>query len=129
MGHILIVEDDPVACAHFADALREEGHSIDAVDSAAQALTAARQTLPDAMLIDLRLPMADGEELLAALRRMAPLATVPAAIVTGDYSLDEQAIERLRALGAEVHFKPLWLEDVLALVAGLLGRTQRVQLR
>jgi hypothetical protein len=44
------------------------------------------------------------------------------AIVTGDYLLDDKTSGQLRALGAEVRFKPLWLDDVENLVHELLTR-------
>jgi hypothetical protein len=34
----------------------------------------------------------------------------PVAIVTGDYLVDESMMA-LRALGATIRFKPLWLDD------------------
>jgi hypothetical protein len=35
----------------------------------------------------------------------------PVAIVTGDYFLDDHVWAELKALGAVLYFKPLWLED------------------
>ena len=48
------------------------------------------------------------------------LQKMPVAIVTGDYFLDDAVSRELRGLGAEVRFKPLWLEDLLALARNLL---------
>ena len=45
---------------------------------------------------------------------------MPVAIVTGDYFLDDAVSRELHSLGAEVRFKPLWLEDLLALAGNLL---------
>jgi hypothetical protein len=42
------------------------------------------------------------------------------AIVTGDYFLDQAVSNELRELGADLRFKPLWLEDLLALARNLL---------
>ena len=39
----------------------------------------------------------------------------PVAIVTGDYFLDDAVSAELRELGAELRFKPLWLEDLVGL--------------
>jgi hypothetical protein len=45
------------------------------------------------------------------------------AIVTGDYFLDESVSNELRELGAELRFKPLWLEDLVGLARTLLRVT------
>ena len=50
-------------------------------------------------------------------------ATSPVAIVTGDYFLDDEVSTELRQLGAEVKFKPLWLEDLVGLARDLLKVT------
>jgi hypothetical protein len=43
------------------------------------------------------------------------------AIVTGDYFLDDPTAAELKALGASLRFKPLWLEDLVALARTLLS--------
>jgi hypothetical protein len=43
------------------------------------------------------------------------------AIVTGDYFLSEPVQQELRALGASIRFKPLWLEDLIALAKTLIN--------
>ena len=47
----------------------------------------------------------------------------PDAIVTGDYFLDDAVSNELRELGAELRFKPMWLEDLVGLARNLLGAT------
>jgi hypothetical protein len=46
---------------------------------------------------------------------------IPVAIVTGDYFLDDTVSAELRRLGAELKFKPLWLEDLVGLARTLLS--------
>ena len=43
-------------------------------------------------------------------------------IVTGDYFIDDGVCAELQALGADLRFKPLWIEDLWALVRGMLAR-------
>ena len=45
------------------------------------------------------------------------------AIVTGDYLLDDSVSTELRELGAELRFKPLWLDDLVGLARTLLKGT------
>jgi len=60
---------------------------------------------------------------LAAASRDDQRAT-PVAIVTGDYLLDDSVSTELRELGAELRFKPLWLDDLVGLARTLLTVTQ-----
>jgi two-component system OmpR family response regulator len=117
---ILIVDDDPVTTLQFAHVLRGEGFEAVIASDGADALVRARERRPDAMLIDLHMRFMDGLELLTELRHDPALHDVPAAMVTGDYLLGDAEIARLAALGVRVKFKPLWLEDLLALVRELL---------
>jgi hypothetical protein len=43
------------------------------------------------------------------------------AIVTGDYYLDEAQAAEIQALGAELRYKPLWLEELVTLARDLLN--------
>ena len=47
--------------------------------------------------------------------------TAPVAIVTGDYYLDEEQSSEIQALGAELRYKPLWLEELVTLARELLN--------
>jgi hypothetical protein len=42
-------------------------------------------------------------------------------IVTGDYLIDDRTIAALEALGARVEFKPLWVDQLVRIVNGLLS--------
>lgn len=59
--------------------------------------------------------------MLRALRVSVAGATVPVAVVTGDYFIEEPVVAELERLGAAIHFKPLWDTDLLRLVADLIG--------
>ena len=54
------------------------------------------------------------------LRALADYRTIPVAIVTGDYFLDERVCAELHRLGAAISLKPLWLEDLVALARSLV---------
>jgi hypothetical protein len=56
------------------------------------------------------------------------LTSTPVAIVTGDYYLDEARRQR-SALGAELRFKPLWLEELVTLARELLAPRARLTRR
>jgi hypothetical protein len=43
------------------------------------------------------------------------------AIVTGDYYLEDAQSAEIAALGAQLRFKPLWLEELVTLARELLN--------
>src|SRR5207237_2984415 len=117
---ILIVDDDEGVTQTFARMLRLEGYHVHTAVTAETGLRQAERSRPDAIILDLRMPLVDGLGFLRQLRAKSELTKMPVAIVTGDYFLDDAVSRELRGLGAEVRFKPLWLEDLLALARNLL---------
>jgi DNA-binding response OmpR family regulator len=120
---ILIVDDDEGVTQTFARMLRLEGYQVRTALNAEMGLDEAAATHPDAIILDLRMPLVDGLGFLRRLRERDVDRSIPVAIVTGDYFLDDSLSAELRDLGAELRFKPLWLEDLVGLARNLLKVT------
>lgn len=120
---ILIVDDDEGVTQTFARMLRLEGYQVRTAVSAETGLQVAEETRLDAIILDLRMPLLDGLGFLRRLRAQSGQRVIPVAIVTGDYFLDDSVSNELRELGAELRFKPMWLEDLVGLARNLLGAT------
>jgi DNA-binding response OmpR family regulator len=120
---ILIVDDDEGVTQTFARMLRLEGYTVRTAVSAEKGLLDAEEHRPDAIILDLRMPLVDGLGFLRRLRASDDHRDTPVAIVTGDYFLDDAVSNELRDLGAELRFKPLWLEDLVGLARNLLKVT------
>ena len=92
---ILIVDDDEGVTQTFARMLRSKGIQVRTALNAETGLRAAGEAHPDAIILDLRMPLVDGLGFLRRLRarRRASDAT-PVAIVTGDYFLDDAVVDR-----------------------------------
>jgi two-component system OmpR family response regulator len=120
---ILIVDDDEGVTQTFARMLRLEGYHVRTAVTAENGLREAEQSHPDAIILDLRMPLIDGLGFLRRLRAQNDQRSTPVAIVTGDYFLDDAVSTELRELGAELRFKPLWLEDLVGLARNLLKVT------
>jgi DNA-binding response OmpR family regulator len=116
---ILIVDDDEAVTQTFARMLELEGYSVRTAMNAEIGLREAAQYQPDAIILDLRMPLMDGLGFLRRLRAYDE-RRVPVAIVTGDYFMDDRVSTELKQLGAELKFKPLWLEDLVSLARTLL---------
>jgi len=120
---ILIVDDDEGVTQTFARMLTLEGYDVKTAVNAEKGLQLAHENLPDAIILDLRMPLVDGLGFLRQFRAIDGRRTTPVAIVTGDYFLDDAVARELRELGAELRFKPLWLEDLVGLARNLLKVT------
>ena len=112
-GRILIVEDDGVARALLARALRDLGHVVAEASSAAEALDWASSWPPDVILLDRFLPDGDGMSLLGRLKADAVTRDVPVVMVTSTPERDF-VIEALRAGAHDYLSKPFLEEEVLA---------------
>jgi two-component system OmpR family response regulator len=120
-GHmrVLIVEDEPDLREGLAQALREEGYAVDAVDNGEDGLFSAENTNYDAIVLDVMLPKLDGWELLTRLRKTK---RTPVLMLTAR----DQSRDRVRGLdtGADDYVvKPFDLPEVFARLRALIRRT------
>ncbi len=113
---ILIVDDDPVTTDHFARMLRLEGYDVDVAYDGRAGLARALLIEPTVVILDLNMPLLDGVSLLETLRTQPRLRTVPAVVITGKSDLGQPLLNRLDALGATVHYKPVWCDDLVDIV-------------
>jgi len=118
---VLIVDDDSSTADSFSRTLRLEGYEVWAGLSAEEGLALAQTHQPHAIVLDLRMPLTSGLQLLRAIRAIPGLAATPVAIVTGDYGLDDEMRDEISALGAELRFKPIWIEELVTLARELLS--------
>ena len=117
---ILIVDDDRSVVETFSRMLKLEGFGVMTALSADSGLELANNARPDAIILDMRMPITNGLQFLRQVRSHPHLMEVPIAIVTGDYFLPDSIQQELRSLGAQLRFKPMWLEDLIALAKALV---------
>lgn len=118
---ILIVDDDRGVAETFARMLKLEGFTVATAVDAETGFTLANNVLPNAIILDMRMPITNGLQFLRMIRSKPHLVEVPVAIVTGDYFLPDPILNELRSLGASIRFKPLWLDDLIALAKTLVA--------
>ena len=119
---VLIVDDQPDVLRPHAQSLERAGYRVVFAESANEALDAIREHVPDAILIDLKMPYVNGMGLLYRLREIKP--QIPMAIITGAMDVAEETHTELRAMGVSLHFKPLTLQQTRAIVDGLVGASK-----
>lgn len=86
---VLVVEDDPDAREALRDLLEVNGYAVETAENGAQALARLENHLPALVLTDLRMPVMDGWELVAHLRREPRYAALPVAVLTAEATAPE----------------------------------------
>lgn len=118
IAHILVVEDEPKIAALLRDYLVASGYRCSVLDRGDEAAAWVRTHRPDAILLDLMLPGADG---LAVCRAVRAFSNVPILMVTARV----EEIDRLLGLelGADDYIcKPFSPREIVARVRAVLRR-------
>jgi DNA-binding response OmpR family regulator len=121
-ARILIVDDDESVLQTFSKALALEGFDVRVAASPLTGLQELDDVQPDAILLDLRMPFVNGLGFLYRLRANAAHAHVQVAIITGDSCIEDPVLKEMHDLGAELVFKPLWIDEVVSVTRGLLDK-------
>jgi two-component system, OmpR family, response regulator MprA len=118
-AHLVVAEDDRAVREALVRALTLEGYRVDAVADGAAALEFIRESPPDALLLDVMMPVLDGLtvcRVLRAERQRVPILMLTARTETGD------RVAGLDAGADDYLAKPYALEELLARVRALLRR-------
>ena len=121
-ARVLIIDDDATTLEFFELMLVAEGYIVRAASTCEAGLAEAAISPPDAVILDLHLPLTDGLECLRRLRATPLHVSTPVAILTGDYFIDDDVARELGELGARIHFKPVWDDDLQQIVEGLVSQ-------
>jgi DNA-binding NtrC family response regulator len=102
-ARVLVVEDETYVRQSLLDILRARGYDVAAAASVAEALSLLGRSPVDVVLTDLRMPGADGRELVARLRESSP--ELPVVVLTGHGTIGS-AVECLKAGATDYILKP-----------------------
>jgi len=120
---LLVVDDEPDACALVAAVLRERGAEVVAVESAGEALAEMGQQRFDVLVSDIGMPEMDGYELISKIRQLPADrgGRMPAAALTAYAGVEDRM--RVLAAGYQMHIpKPVEPAELTAVVASLAHR-------
>jgi signal transduction histidine kinase len=116
---LLIVDDEEGILRLLKNHFTAQGYDVDLCTCGEAALTRARLTRPDLILLDVRMPGMDGYETCARMRQMEGLAEVPILIIAG---IDDIEVKRRSAESGADDFiaKPFHFEELGIRVRSLL---------
>jgi len=119
MKKILLVEDDETMRATLTYNLKKEGYKVSETGDGADALTIAREEMPDLIVLDVMLPSLDGLSICRILRKESE---VPIVMLTAR----DSEVDRIVGLeiGADDYItKPFSLGEFLARIRAVLRRS------
>jgi CheY-like chemotaxis protein len=114
---VLVVDDDASIRESLADLLGDEGYRVQTATNGAEALSLLRAPAlprPCVILLDLMMPVMNGQQFYVEQQRDPLLATIPIVVISADKNV------ALKASGFQGEYlpKPVRLDTVL----GVLGR-------
>jgi len=121
LGPVLVLDDDPATGEQIQRALQADGVAVVTCSRLTQGLGLARSLRPQAIVLGIQLPAAQGWALLAQLRAEVGLRSIPVIVAS---LLDEQA--RALSLGASAYLgKPIDAQQLRAALDSLRGTAAR----
>ena len=108
---ILIVDDETNLRKTLAEILRKRGYTIQEAADGAAAVALLRETRPELIFTDWKMPGMGGEEFLHYIRRDEQLAAIPVIVITA-FGTSHSAIEAVRLGAYDFITKPFDLEEI-----------------
>jgi DNA-binding response OmpR family regulator len=122
---LLIAEDDRALAMFLTRGMEAEGHYVRCAEDGREAVEVFRAEMPDLTILDLNMPVKDGEQVLRELRLLD--AESPVLVLTGRQEVDTRI--RCLDLGADdLMVKPFSLHELRARCRALLRRKREARL-
>jgi signal transduction histidine kinase/CheY-like chemotaxis protein len=116
---VLVVDDDKDIVAALEATLRAKGFAVAAAYNGREALQAVEKKHPDLILLDLRMPVMDGYEVIEAIKTNDETKGIPIVVMTA-HTIDQERVGVLQFATEQVA-KPLSAEAVADHVEKYLG--------
>jgi two-component system alkaline phosphatase synthesis response regulator PhoP/two-component system response regulator VicR len=117
---ILVVEDDGAVARLIQVNLERAGYEVELAGNGRGALTAVAQRRPDAVVLDVVMPVLDGFEVLRRLKADPDTSDIPVMLLTG--KSDEDSIFQAWSEGVECYLtKPFDPDDLVLFMERMLA--------
>ena len=115
---LLLLDDDPSMQRLMATLLRREGHRVDVVSEAAQALEKISRYEYDALLLDIMTPTEGGVTVIRHLRKTRPELMARVVLVTGS---PESLLKSVSGDVAGIVRKPFEARELVEAIGRVVG--------
>lgn len=117
---VLVVDDDRHIVDALSRTLRAKGFAVAQAYDGREAMKAIETNKPDLMLLDLRMPVMDGYQVIQEVKSHDATKDIPIVVMTA-HRIDHDRIDVL-SLAAEAVSKPFSAEELAEHVESVLGR-------
>ena len=118
---VLVIDDQPFFTNMLRGALEQQGFRVLVANSGADGLALAKKHVPDAILLDIEMPVMDGFAVCEQLRKDDAIKHVPILILTG--TNNPKLNERAFKAGADiVTLKVLSTERLVNMIRLAIGK-------
>ncbi|MDI9894841.1 response regulator transcription factor [Rhodococcus sp. IEGM 1381] len=116
---VLVVDDDADVLSSLQRGLRLSGFTVITASDGAEALGVVSRTSPDAIVLDINMPVLDGASVVTALRAMGN--DIPICVLSARSSVDDR-IAGLESGADDYLTKPFVLAELVARIRAMLRR-------
>jgi len=120
MSRILIVDDEVDVVKLMKLTLKKYGYEIFSATDGEMGVALSKETKPDFILLDVKLPKMSGYEVFKAIRKEPELTQIPIVFATADASVN--VTENVELLGAQGYLlKPFAMSELIGKIQQFLN--------
>lgn len=119
---IMVVDDDEQVASYVQLTFSLNGYRVDYVRDGRQAFQKALEILPDAIILDLKMPGTNGFRVCEQLRGDARTKAIPVVVVSGSWKNAEDRIRSIESGADDFLTKPFDAQELLARIKRMLVR-------
>jgi DNA-binding response OmpR family regulator len=121
---IVVVNDSPELLELAELLLRDEDYEVKVAFMGTGALDLIRETRPDLVILDVRLPDISGWDILQALKLDATTSSTPVLVCSAAVQELRDLEGQLACMGVDILIKPFAIDSLLEKVRALIGSGQ-----
>ena len=119
---ILLIDDEPDLLQLVSHGLKKRGYEVFGGKNGGEALAMASQIMPDLIILDVGLPVINGDEVALILKNDEKMKHIPIILIS---TVHVGLIEKMKKSGADAYLpKPFELTELLALVKHYCSSSQ-----
>lgn len=112
---VLVGEDNAITSHYLEQILTRQGYTVRVAGDGRSVLRMVEETMPDVVLLDMRMPELDGLDTTRALRQGAG-ASLPVVVLSASVSVEER--QAFAALGVQAHLlKPVGARELMRVLS------------
>ena len=120
---VLVADDDRDIVDLLTRTLKQRGYAVMGAYDGKEAMAAVARTRPDAVLLDIRMPIMDGYEVLEALKTDPETQDIPVVIMSA-YQIDRDR-GNILDLATQLIGKPFDVEEFVAHIEGVISENEQ----